>query len=172
MPSARRDEPLIFEIREHLGEISNARGGWKKELNLVCWNGQEPPKFDIRAWSEDHRHMGKGVTMYSDEMRRMVSLFMSWSSQRVVDEARERDRRSVEDYRQRQEDLRFQQENAKGIQFSEEELNAELDASEEADVSAEETTTYEEEMDKPDTLARNVADDARYAQTSSEDVPF
>lgn len=41
-----RDE-VTFEIKEHLGLISEDRNGWKKEVNLVAWNGQ-PPKEPIR----------------------------------------------------------------------------------------------------------------------------
>ena len=48
MAMERRDDKVVFEIRAHLGEIAKKKDGWKKELNLVCWNGQETPKFDIR----------------------------------------------------------------------------------------------------------------------------
>lgn len=56
-----------FEIIETVAVLSEGAKGWKKELNLVSWNGREP-KYDIRDWSEDHTKMGKGVTISSEEL--------------------------------------------------------------------------------------------------------
>ena len=33
---------FTFEIVEHIGVLSQTNNGWKKELNLVSWNGREP----------------------------------------------------------------------------------------------------------------------------------
>lgn len=33
--------------------IVRKQQGWRKELNLVSWNGR-PPKFDLRDWAPDH----------------------------------------------------------------------------------------------------------------------
>lgn len=59
---------ITFEIKQEFGTLSpeNARG-WRKELNLVSWNGAKP-KYDIRDWSPDHEKMGKGVTLTYDEL--------------------------------------------------------------------------------------------------------
>ncbi len=59
---------IKFEIKQQLGQLSeeNARG-WRKELNLISWNGANP-KFDIRDWAPDHEKMGKGVTLTYDEL--------------------------------------------------------------------------------------------------------
>ncbi|SDK35419.1 YdbC family protein [Sediminibacillus albus] len=57
---------LKYEIIETLGVISESAKGWKKELNLVSWNGREP-KYDIRDWAPDHEKMGKGVTLSKEE---------------------------------------------------------------------------------------------------------
>nr|WP_205762911.1 PC4/YdbC family ssDNA-binding protein [Aneurinibacillus aneurinilyticus] len=35
---------------------------WKKELNLISWNGREP-KYDICEWSPEREKMGKGVML-------------------------------------------------------------------------------------------------------------
>lgn len=56
-----------FSIMEHIGTVSEAKSGWKRELNLVSWNGREP-KFDLRDWSPDHTKMGKGVTLTNEEI--------------------------------------------------------------------------------------------------------
>ena len=54
---------FAFEIKEHLGALTDANdNGWRRELNLVSWNGGEP-KLDIREWSADHSRMSRGLTM-------------------------------------------------------------------------------------------------------------
>lgn len=57
-----------YEIIETLAVLSEGNKSWKKELNLISWNGREP-KYDIRDWSEDHTKMGKGVTLSLDELQ-------------------------------------------------------------------------------------------------------
>ncbi|WP_026569317.1 YdbC family protein [Sediminibacillus sp. JSM 1682029] len=57
---------LDYEIIETIGVISESPKGWKKELNLVSWNGREP-KYDIRDWAPDHEKMGKGITLTKEE---------------------------------------------------------------------------------------------------------
>ncbi len=56
-----------FEIVESLGVLSQGKGGWVRELNLVSW-GEREPKYDIRDWSEDHTKMGKGVSLTAEEV--------------------------------------------------------------------------------------------------------
>lgn len=55
-----------YEIVEELAILSENTTGWRKEFNLVSWNGR-PPKFDIRDWSPNHEKMGKGVTLTNEE---------------------------------------------------------------------------------------------------------
>jgi len=64
---------ISFEIVKQCGVISEGKGGWRKELNLVSWNGR-PPKLDIRDWSPDHEKMGKGLTLTPDEAGKLVEL--------------------------------------------------------------------------------------------------
>lgn len=64
---------LKFEIKETLGCISDEKGGWAKELNLVSWNDNEP-KYDLRPWNESHEKMGKGITLSADELKRLREL--------------------------------------------------------------------------------------------------
>ena len=35
---------------------------WKKELNMISWNGAAE-KYDIRDWAPEHEKMGKGITL-------------------------------------------------------------------------------------------------------------
>jgi len=64
---------ITFEIVKHYGVIAEEKGGWRKELNLVSWNGRTP-KLDIRDWSPDHEKMGKGVTLTKDEAAKLAEL--------------------------------------------------------------------------------------------------
>lgn len=62
-----------FEIKEHIGVISEDTKGWKTELNLVSWNEREP-KYDIRSWDEKHEKMGKGITLTVDQLEALKSI--------------------------------------------------------------------------------------------------
>lgn len=62
-----------YEILKEIGPISQSPSGWKKELNLVSWNGGEP-KLDLREWSPDHTKMGKGVSLTVEEAQKLYSL--------------------------------------------------------------------------------------------------
>ncbi|MGX7418490.1 YdbC family protein [Carnobacterium gallinarum] len=57
-----------FEIMEEIAVLSENAKGWKKELNLVSWNGN-PPKFDLRDWDSEHEKMGKGLTLSNEEVK-------------------------------------------------------------------------------------------------------
>ena len=61
---------IKFEIKETIGVLSESAKGWSKELNLVSWN-DAAPKYDIREWSPDHLKMGKGVTLTSEEIKKL-----------------------------------------------------------------------------------------------------
>ncbi|MFD2212614.1 YdbC family protein [Metabacillus endolithicus] len=58
---------IKFDIQQNLGIISEGAKGWKKEFNLISWNGRDP-KYDIRDWDEQHEKMGKGVTLSKEEI--------------------------------------------------------------------------------------------------------
>lgn len=60
-------EDFKYEIVQNLGVLSEGKGGWKTELNLVSWNGN-PAKYDLRAWAPDHQKMGKGLTFTKDDL--------------------------------------------------------------------------------------------------------
>ena len=61
---------LKYEIIKSIGVLSETNNGWKKEVNIVSWNGGEP-KYDIRRWNPDHTKMGKGVTLSSAEIEKL-----------------------------------------------------------------------------------------------------
>ncbi len=61
------------EIIQTIGILSESSKGWKKELNLISWNGREP-KYDIREWSPEREKMGKGVTLSEEELAALKEL--------------------------------------------------------------------------------------------------
>ena len=62
-----------YEIVEELGVLSENSKGWRKELNLISWNGAAP-KYDIRDWSPEHEKMGKGTTLAKEEVVKLKEL--------------------------------------------------------------------------------------------------
>jgi len=64
---------IKYEIIETLGVLSENAKGWKKELNLVSWNGREP-KYDLRDWAPEHEKMGKGITLSKDEIITLLEI--------------------------------------------------------------------------------------------------
>ena len=73
---------IKYEIIETLAVLSEGNKGWKKELNLISWNGREA-KFDIRDWSEDHTKMGKGVTLSPAEMKILAETLSKLSTSKI-----------------------------------------------------------------------------------------
>ena len=57
---------FTYEILSEIGVLSESAKGWRKELNLISWNGSSP-KYDIRDWAPGHEKMGKGVTLTVEE---------------------------------------------------------------------------------------------------------
>ena len=64
-----------FEILAELGVLSESAKGWRKELNVVSFNGN-PPKYDLRDWSPNHEKMGKGITMSNDELEQLKKILI------------------------------------------------------------------------------------------------
>ena len=113
------NDPITFEIAEHLTVISKKDNGWCRELNLVSWNGQQPPKFDIRDWSPDHTKMSRGITLFDNEMRKVSQAYISFCNARKVSEERNNRNAAAE----------------AGIRVGEEAARAQQEAEEEADIA-------------------------------------
>jgi len=64
---------IKYEIIQTIGILSENTRGWKKELNLISWNGGKP-KYDIRDWAPEHEKMGKGVTLTEEELDALTAL--------------------------------------------------------------------------------------------------
>jgi len=62
-----------YEIIKELGVISERKGGWSKQLNLISWNDAEP-KYDIRDWGPNHEKMGKGISLSASELQALTDM--------------------------------------------------------------------------------------------------
>jgi hypothetical protein len=67
---------ITYEILKHFGCVSMEKSGWKKEVNLVSWNGRNP-KIDIRDWAPGHEKTGKGITLSREEAAKLAELLGS-----------------------------------------------------------------------------------------------
>lgn len=68
-------EDFRYDIVEKIGVLSENAKGWRKELNLISWNGAAP-KYDIREWAPEHEKMGKGVTLTKEELEALKKLII------------------------------------------------------------------------------------------------
>lgn len=64
---------IKYDIIKNIGTISEGSKGWKKEVNIISWNGRKP-KIDIRDWDENHEKMGKGITLGKKELKELRDL--------------------------------------------------------------------------------------------------
>ena len=62
-----------YEIIKEIGIISEHKGGWSKQLNLISWNDAEP-KYDIRDWGPNREKMGKGVSLSASELQALTDM--------------------------------------------------------------------------------------------------
>lgn len=68
-----------YEIIKEIGILSEGSRGWRKEFNLISWNGAAP-KYDLRDWAPNHEKMGKGITLTEDEIAALKDLLEKLSS--------------------------------------------------------------------------------------------
>ena len=73
-------DDIQFDVVKHIGVVSEGKGGWRKELNMVSWNGRAP-KLDIREWAPGREKMGKGITLTSDEAKKLIELLAAGISE-------------------------------------------------------------------------------------------
>jgi len=124
------DRNITFEIREYLGTIAKYETNWRKELNIVSWNGGTP-KFDIRDWDEQHVKMSKGITLSAWEMRKVVDLYFAYNNERNVarGRAREEERNALRAAPYRRRDTSELGDESAGEPFEEEAAPVQMDIS-------------------------------------------
>ena len=64
---------IKYDIVEEIGILSENAKGWRKEINLISWNGATP-KYDIRDWAPEHEKMGKGTTLSKEEVIKLKGI--------------------------------------------------------------------------------------------------
>lgn len=64
---------IKYDIEKEIGVVSETTKGWKKELNLISWNGKTA-KYDLRDWAPEHEKMGKGITLSKEELKSLREL--------------------------------------------------------------------------------------------------
>lgn len=65
------DREVTYSIIERIAVLTDGNNGWRKEVNLVSWNGG-PAKIDIRDWSPDHERMTRGITLPEDAAEKLA----------------------------------------------------------------------------------------------------
>ena len=66
---------IKYKIVKHLTVLAEGSKRWKKELNLISWNGNEP-KYGIRERVPEHAKMGKDVTLSKDEVVKLKDILI------------------------------------------------------------------------------------------------
>lgn len=67
---------IKYEVIKSYGVLSESAKGWTKELRSISWNERDA-KFDIREWAPDGEKMGKGVTLTTDELKKLKDILNS-----------------------------------------------------------------------------------------------
>ena len=60
---------MTLEVIKKIALISGLETGFRKELNIVSWNGRDP-KYDLRSWSPAGMAL-KGLTLTEDEAKEL-----------------------------------------------------------------------------------------------------
>ena len=60
---------ITMDVVKRIAVLNDPEAGYKKELNLVSWNGAEP-KIDLRTWSPEGIAL-KGLTLTEEEAKEL-----------------------------------------------------------------------------------------------------
>lgn len=60
---------MTLEVIRKIALISGSETGFRKELNVVSWNGREP-KYDLRNWSPEGMAL-KGLTLTEEDVKEL-----------------------------------------------------------------------------------------------------
>lgn len=67
------ERTVPYEIVKEIAVLKEGSNLWRKELNLVRWNGGAP-KYDVRWWSPDRGSPGKGITFVPEELHQLADI--------------------------------------------------------------------------------------------------
>ena len=60
---------MTVEVIKKIALISDSETGFRKELNLMSWNGRDP-KYDLRTWSPEGIALS-GLTLTEEEAKEL-----------------------------------------------------------------------------------------------------
>ena len=60
---------MTMEVIKKIALISGSDTGFRKELNLMSWNGRDP-KYDLRTWSPEGIAL-RGLTLTEEEAKEL-----------------------------------------------------------------------------------------------------
>ncbi|NLZ71390.1 MAG: hypothetical protein GX909_02655 [Clostridiaceae bacterium] len=63
-----------FEVKKNIGQLSEGRSGWTRQVNMVSWN-ENPAKLDIRDWAPENAKMSKGISLTYEEASILREIF-------------------------------------------------------------------------------------------------
>ncbi|MBP3392346.1 MAG: hypothetical protein J6L76_06125 [Clostridia bacterium] len=63
-------KPIQCTLKHHLGTLRESDKGWRREVNIVSWEGAAS-RLDIRDWSKNKDRSSKGVTFTRKEVERL-----------------------------------------------------------------------------------------------------
>ena len=63
-----------FEVKKNIGQLSEGRSGWTRQVNMVSWN-ENPAKLDIRDWAPENTKMSKGISLTYEEASILREIF-------------------------------------------------------------------------------------------------
>ena len=72
---------MTLEVIKKIALISGSETGFRKELNIVSWNGREP-KYDLRSWSPEGIPL-RGVTLTEDEAKELQKVLNDMFSEQA-----------------------------------------------------------------------------------------
>ena len=72
---------MTLEVIKKIALISGSEGGFRKELNIVSWNGRDP-KYDLRSWSPEGIAL-RGLTLTEDEVKELQKVLNDMFSEQT-----------------------------------------------------------------------------------------
>lgn len=79
-------ETYSFKFLDRIGVIREFGNGWKKEIRVMSWNGNEA-KVDIRDWSPNGLRMSRGIVLTEEQMRKVCELYREYRARKAAEEA-------------------------------------------------------------------------------------
>jgi len=80
----KNDDEFSYDIVKKMGVLSTAPSGWRREANIISWNGASS-KFDIREWEPNYDKMSKGITFDQEDFGKFDAMLKSFDINKLPD---------------------------------------------------------------------------------------